>query len=643
MIKKIELWPHQRESLEAFFQSRDRRGTISIPTGGGKTFMAISAWVRQGEPRLLVVAPTGDLILQWQRVFKKVGIPPFSVGLFYAHEKSPNRAIVITTYASLRMPKYLELLLKGRKFIIADESHHLEGLKTRTNVLNAIRQYAPDAYLMCLSATFKFLGQAKRAAVKSFAPVVYECSTKKLIDEGYLADPTLMGIPVSFSFEEAERYSQLQVQFMQAYGKASRIYGRDMSRWPKSGDAILGAVYRLMNDRNSLRTMLKQKDNALLQILKEEFQKRGKELKAMVFTSYIPHLERLSNLLNRNGIPSKAVHNKIKWNERKQRIKDWAKGRFNVLLVAEIGGEGLDVPEANVGVIIGGAKNKEKAIQKMGRIIRSIPRKIKKPSIYFVYLPVIEDIWLTAAVSELGRPIFTDSRFEDPTIPTKDVVEGKFRKEEPLVPRAQPVTGRRAPFPSSDGYNRFKEVRMILIGRPDANLYDRIVSEARTYHGNAKASSFVKDKMKQIEGRIYSTLTSSRDMENGWELIKGDLIEMDEQMKRNPVIPDKSPLPSTAPPYRRVESFNAPTPTPYRRQMTLTEQLTSSNSSITPLTGVDMKMRQYVLNNLPIERYKVMTYFVYQGYKPLIVISAIKKMADQNIITEYGGRLIKRE
>src|SRR5712671_2484330 len=56
-------FPHQTEALETWWKASGR-GVVVLPTGTGKTFMAILAIQRTGRPAL-VVTPTIDLLNQW--------------------------------------------------------------------------------------------------------------------------------------------------------------------------------------------------------------------------------------------------------------------------------------------------------------------------------------------------------------------------------------------------------------------------------------------------------------------------------------------------------------------------------------------------------------------------------------------------
>jgi superfamily II DNA or RNA helicase len=61
----IKLRQYQQEALEAWFDA-GKRGVIELPTGAGKTYIALKALENLNVSTLIVV-PTLDLLDQWRR------------------------------------------------------------------------------------------------------------------------------------------------------------------------------------------------------------------------------------------------------------------------------------------------------------------------------------------------------------------------------------------------------------------------------------------------------------------------------------------------------------------------------------------------------------------------------------------------
>jgi len=116
-----EPFPHQAEAVEAWL-SAGRRGVVVLPTGAGKSYVAVMA-MAQTDRSTLIVAPTIDLMSQWMNLlaaqFGHEHVGGLGGGL---HDV---RAITVTTYDSA----YIHMPRLGGRFalVIFDECHHLPG------------------------------------------------------------------------------------------------------------------------------------------------------------------------------------------------------------------------------------------------------------------------------------------------------------------------------------------------------------------------------------------------------------------------------------------------------------------------------------------------------------------------------------
>src|SRR5579885_1752335 len=112
--------PHQAEAVAAWLKT-GRRGVVVLPTGTGKTFVALMCVEKVSRPAL-GVTPTIDLMRQW--VGQLSAFFGIEVGTFGGgdHELMP---ITVTTYdsASQKMEQW------GNRFglLVYDEAHHLPG------------------------------------------------------------------------------------------------------------------------------------------------------------------------------------------------------------------------------------------------------------------------------------------------------------------------------------------------------------------------------------------------------------------------------------------------------------------------------------------------------------------------------------
>src|SRR5262249_37062017 len=163
-------FPHQTESVAAWWRNgKSGRGVVVLPTGTGKTFVAILAIAQVGRPTL-VVTPTIDLMYQW---YSELRIAfDVEVGLMGGGEYD-IQPLTVTTYDSA----HIHLERWGNKFglVVFDECHHLPG-PVYTNA--ALGSIAP--YRLGLTATPERTDGQEVMLTTLIGPIVYRREIKQL-------------------------------------------------------------------------------------------------------------------------------------------------------------------------------------------------------------------------------------------------------------------------------------------------------------------------------------------------------------------------------------------------------------------------------------------------------------------------------
>ena len=142
---KEELTPHkhQQNALDAWSDA-GFRGTVSLPTGAGKTILAVMAIARLRRPALVLV-PTIELLTQWCSVLERFF--QVKVGMLGGGSRE-ILPLTVSTYDSAVLQ--MEFIGNRFAFLIADECHHLPGAGYQ---LAAAMSIAP--FRLALSATLE--------------------------------------------------------------------------------------------------------------------------------------------------------------------------------------------------------------------------------------------------------------------------------------------------------------------------------------------------------------------------------------------------------------------------------------------------------------------------------------------------------
>ncbi len=112
--------PFQSEAVLAWTAAKGR-GVVVLPTGAGKTHVAVMA-IEATRRSTLVVAPTLDLVRQWYDLLRATFGGHVGVVGGGEHDVQP---LTVTTYDSA----YLHMEHLGNRFalVVFDECHHLPG------------------------------------------------------------------------------------------------------------------------------------------------------------------------------------------------------------------------------------------------------------------------------------------------------------------------------------------------------------------------------------------------------------------------------------------------------------------------------------------------------------------------------------
>ena len=344
-------FPHQTEGLDAWWTAGGR-GVVVLPTGTGKTHLANLAIARAGRPTL-VVTPTIDLLNQWYDELTlcfeaEVGLLG---GGYY-----DIRPLTVTTYDSA----YMNMDRLGGKFglLVFDECHHLPG---PTYGLAATCALAP--YRLGLTATPERADQAHTQLDHLIGPIVYRREITQLRGR-YLADYRVETLYVNLTEEERFRYESAR----EIYRGFLSDSGIDMRR-PGAWGQFLFAAHRSPEGRQAYLAYREQRAMALaapakLSLLARLLDRHNGD-RVLIFT----HDNATVYKIARQFLVPVITH-QTKTKERREVLLRFNAGTFPIVATSRVLNEGVNVPEANVAIILSGSASVREHVQRLGRILR---------------------------------------------------------------------------------------------------------------------------------------------------------------------------------------------------------------------------------------------------------------------------------
>jgi superfamily II DNA or RNA helicase len=351
LASAYELRDYQGEALSAWGDA-DHRGTLELPTGSGKTVIGLKAIERRGTPTLVVV-PTIDLLLQWrEELVSEFGVPVGQLG----GGTQEIEDLTVATYDSA-MIRAEDL---GDRFglVIFDEIHHLGGERYRE-----IARLLAATARMGLTATFERPDGAHEVIRDLVGPVVYRLDPEDLAGE-HLAPYDVKRIKVDLTPEERREYADCQETFTNYLARSSI----DM----RSGQDYRKLVMRSGNDPAAREALLAKqrareivfnadaKLKALADILDRH---RGDRV--IVFTA---HNDLVYRIAERFLIP--AITHQTGAGERRRLLENFREGTYSRIVTSNVLDEGVDVPDANVAIVLSGSGSEREFVQRLGRVLR---------------------------------------------------------------------------------------------------------------------------------------------------------------------------------------------------------------------------------------------------------------------------------
>ena len=365
--------PYQTEALQAWLDA-DRWGSVVLPTGAGKTFLALRA-IAHSAVSTLVIVPTLDLLHQWYaRLENAFGMP---IGVWYGGEKQLE-PITVTTYPSAW--SHAETLGNQFKLLIFDEIHHLPAPSW-----HEIALICAGPFRLGLTATYPEPGQeGQRGEKPGFSrktrflvdkdpatlldelvgPVVYHKHIDDLTGE-QLAEYRTERIRVDLTPEERVAYDAAYAVYT-GYVREASLRERHGPGW--WGEYTRRSAYQA-EARRAKVAELKLKEivhqaRGKLEVL-DQLLREHRDQQMLVFTA---HNRFAYEIARRHLIP--AITHQTKAAERKAILEGFRAGTYRAVVTSKVLNEGIDVPEAKIAVILGGSSSAREYIQRLGRVLR---------------------------------------------------------------------------------------------------------------------------------------------------------------------------------------------------------------------------------------------------------------------------------
>lgn len=399
------------------------RGTLEVFTGGGKTLIALACAVRAAQkepsPKLAIVVPTEALARQWiDMVARFTTVNRADIGLLGAGGQDSlqtHRVLVcVLNTAAQRLPEMSHAV--PALMLIVDECHRA-GAPIFSKVLDTVARFR-----LGLSATpdreetdeagepldfdEQILGQA-------LGRIVYRFTLGDARAAGWLPDYEIHHHGVTLFGEERSTYLDLSRQVDEVVEELSRlgidpISARRMQQRRDDVGQLAAAYLRATSRRKDLLYRAAERTRIAV-ILVRRALARNTPPRILLFHERVAEADELFARLQAS-VPNLAIeHSLLPDAERIKAMQGFRSGQINVLVSVKSLIEGIDVPDADIGISVASSSSVRQRIQSLGRVLRRRFADIGQPKraemhVIYVADTVDETIYSKENWSDLTGP-----------------------------------------------------------------------------------------------------------------------------------------------------------------------------------------------------------------------------------------------
>jgi superfamily II DNA or RNA helicase len=343
--------PYQSEALSAW-QSHQGRGVVVLPTGSGKSHLAVLA-IADKRRSTLVVAPTLDLVRQWFDLLRATfGVP---VGVVGGGEHEVQK-LTVTTYDSAML--HMDHLGPRFGLVVFDECHHLPSAGYAMAARSCM---AP--FRLGLTATPERNDGREAHLDALIGPVVYRKDIVELAGD-YLAEYDTQCISIALSPDERSEHDEART----VYRAFLQKHGIRISQ-PSGWREFILFSSQSADGRRAMSAYRRQRTLAFAPRAKLEYLEHllaaHRRDRAILFTQDNATAYAIAR---RFLVP--VITHQTKVRERSAILAGLADGGYNAVATSKVLNEGVDIPDANVAVILSGSGSVREHVQRLGRILR---------------------------------------------------------------------------------------------------------------------------------------------------------------------------------------------------------------------------------------------------------------------------------
>lgn len=402
-----ELYPWQRECLDNW-ERNNYHGIVNAITGAGKTRMALAGIqhlkaVYGSKLRIKIVLPGKSLLGQWKKALHQTLSSETEIGIcgggYKSTSEKPYMLYVINSARYCLARQILQELREGcTVLLIADECHNYTS-RENCKIFEFLPyvQKSPGIYCsLGLSATAAKTGY-ESVLIPALGKEIYHYNLIDALQKGTICEFAIWQIAIHFQENEREEYESLSDALIRThrelllrfpglkYCQGASFFAQLkelLQQKDKKGSRLAKTYLQLSYKRKRIVHMANERTSCVYHLLKH----LGLKKQIIIFGESISQINHLYEILNQS-YPQKIgrYHSKMGTCANQNALQRFRSGELRILLTCRALDEGIDLPEASVGIILSGTSMERQRLQRLGRILRKHNKK-RMACLYYLFL-----------------------------------------------------------------------------------------------------------------------------------------------------------------------------------------------------------------------------------------------------------------
>ncbi len=370
-----ELYRWQLDALVDWVRC-GRRGVVEAVTGSGKTDVALAAIgdaLRRGR-FVLVLVPSRVLMEQWVGRLA-VALPEARIGRLgdTGRDQPDSCDVLVATRHSASSYRPVPPG-DGGGLLVADECHGLGGGVLRRALMPEYTER------LGLTATLERADDAVTdLLLPYFGGICHRYGFEEAIADGVCARPRVAFVGVRLTEEERAEYVATEQRLVTARQHLRRVPGMPLTPF---GDFIAAVAHLADRDSGpdgkaardyldvfSLRRQIVAQSSGKYEVLGHLADAIRDADGSLLFTETVRGANHAINRLDPH-VAIELITGSTARRQRKEILSDLRGRRLDAVAAPRVLDEGIDVPDADLGIVMSASRTRRQMIQRMGRILR---------------------------------------------------------------------------------------------------------------------------------------------------------------------------------------------------------------------------------------------------------------------------------